>query len=284
MPQIRKIAQPRTRISARYSARVPFRLGASSSRAPAFTSPYPSMDSKDDGNRLFWASRRSGGGGRRGRRFRTENHYHHHDHHRQHSSFCRSRISLLAAVCAGGLCTSILRWRHRRACRLSRRFGADWSDRRRRDRQQHHPPCRTDRLHDVAIAAHSRRDRAPLRRAGCRGGLSRRARPRAHRHTRRGLARGNGSCRRDHRGGDRVDAHSALCPARCRTGHCRASVACHGGAEPTFRRFKRACRADLSDPNATAARSSTRSVMGAMRGPACCGRPSAREGFLSFAG
>jgi hypothetical protein len=34
MPQIRKIAQPRTRISARHSARVPFRLGASSSRAP----------------------------------------------------------------------------------------------------------------------------------------------------------------------------------------------------------------------------------------------------------
>ena len=54
------------------------------------------MDSKDDGNRLFWASRR-GGGGRRGRRFRTENH-HHHDHHRHHSSFCRSRISLLFAL------------------------------------------------------------------------------------------------------------------------------------------------------------------------------------------
>jgi hypothetical protein len=56
------------------------------------------MDSEDDGDQLFWASRRGGGGGggRRGRRFRTENH--HHDHHRHHSRICRPRLSLLAAT------------------------------------------------------------------------------------------------------------------------------------------------------------------------------------------
>ena len=73
--------------------------------------------------------------------------------------------------------------------------------------------CRADRLHDAVLAPHSRSDRAPLCSAGRRRGISCRARPRAHRHTRRRLARDRGSCGRDHRGSHGLGAHGALCPA-----------------------------------------------------------------------
>ena len=107
----------------------------------------------------------------------------------------------------------IIRWRHRRACHLSQRFGADRSDHRRANCQQRHPRPWADRLHDVALAPYSRSDRAPLCSAGRHRGISCRARPRAHRHTRRRLATGSGSCGRDHRGSHGLGAHGALCPA-----------------------------------------------------------------------
>jgi hypothetical protein len=46
----------------------------------------------------------------------------------------------------------IVRWRHRWACHLSQRFGADRSDHRRANCQQRHPRPWADRPHDVALA------------------------------------------------------------------------------------------------------------------------------------
>ena len=122
-------------------------------------------------------------------------------------------------------------------------FRADRRDHRRPDREQHHLRCRADRLHNDPLAAHPGSNRTPLRGAGCRRGISRRARPRTNRHTHRGLAAGNCGDRRDCGGGNRMGAHRAHCPARYRSGHrCRLPLfgyrLQHTTAELAVRRLK----------------------------------------------
>jgi hypothetical protein len=126
----------------------------------------------------------------------------HHYHHRHRSEFCRARLSLLAAVRPCSPCTSILRWRHCRACRLPQRFRARGSDHRRRGCWRRCPGSRTGRLHDATLIPRARRARAALCRTGRRGRVSCRTRARAARRAHGGLARDNRNCRRDHRGDD----------------------------------------------------------------------------------
>lgn len=70
----------------------------------------------------------------------------------------------------------------------------------------------------VRSAPHSRYGRTGLCCAGCVSGLSRCTRPCTGRDARRGMARGNGSCGRHHRGGDGLPTYGDLCHARCGQG------------------------------------------------------------------